>query len=403
VSAAALAPPVQPRAKRVIAVFGKSFDAYQGRYLRAYNQAVSLVEAGYDVTVVGWDRDCNRPVEEERDGIHIRRFRIPAGGSRGPLRNAGPMLEFNRAVYRYLRRNPCDVIHCFDLDAMVACLAASRRQTCKAVLDISEPDYYKGFWKRGFEWLLPVVNWAERTCARRFDHVFVNTTYQVRKFENRGLKGMTMLGCYPRRSMVLDTLPEKPPGRVAVGYLGTMYANKGIEELVAAFGLLLARERAEPSGYRYELVLAGKVLDNFRPTLERLIAPFREHVRLTGPYDIFTELPGLYRSIDISVLVYDVETFANLTPTKLYESLANGVPVIANDIGDMGEVVRAGQCGVVVASKTPEVICDAIQKFAASDQLLRRTSERCLELAQSRYSWEALRDAYLAAYAGLWR
>jgi len=77
--------------------------------------------------------------------------------------------------------------------------------------------------------------------------------------------------------------------------------------------------------------------------------------------------------------------------------------VIANDIGDMGEVVRSGQCGVVVASKTPEAICEAIQQFVADDERLRRMSERCLELAQGRYCWEALRDSYLAAYAGLWR
>src|SRR5262249_57365765 len=37
-----------------------------------------------------------------------------------------------------------------------------------------------------------------------------------------------------------------------------------------------------------------------------------------------------------------------VSPLKLYETMACGIPVIATDLPGLGDVVRAGQCGIVI-------------------------------------------------------
>ena len=41
---------------------------------RVHQEAVSLVNAGYDVTILGWDRDLKAVPKERIDGIHVERI-----------------------------------------------------------------------------------------------------------------------------------------------------------------------------------------------------------------------------------------------------------------------------------------------------------------------------------------
>ncbi len=111
---------------KVVMLFSMSFQPYQGRYLRVYNEAKTLADSGYDVTLLAWDREGDSPEEELRNGIQIKRFHIPAGVGVGPHRNAFNVWKFNRAAFRYLMKHPFDIVHCHNLDAIVMSLVAAR-------------------------------------------------------------------------------------------------------------------------------------------------------------------------------------------------------------------------------------------------------------------------------------
>lgn len=389
-----------PSKRKVVLVFGMSFEPYQGRYLRTYNQAKSLVANGYDVTLLAWDRACASPKDEVRDGIRIKRFHIQAGVGQGPRKNAVKMWRFNRAVLAYLMSSDMEVIHCFNLDAILSTLIAARRRGAKAVLDVCEPEYYRGFWSKWFVWLLPGVDWLELCLARRFDHVFVHNTYQLKKYEKRGIRRLTQVGSYPNRAMVQSMPSTSADDQVVIGRLGTIYANNGFEELVAAFQKLLERKQRSGNDVRYKLLLAGRVFDSFRPTFDALIAPFNKHVEVLGTYEP-KDLVDLYRRIDISVLLYGREFFGNVTPTKLFESMACGVPVVANAVGEMGQIITEEACGFVVDEKNPESICDGIERLASDSRLRRQMAENALQQAYEKYTFEACRERFLEAYRRL--
>lgn len=381
-----------------MAVFGMSFHPSQGRYRRVHNQLRALASSGYEVLLICWDRECRQPEEEARDGFRIRRIRIPAPVGQGPRRNGWNVLRFNRAVYRCLMAEPLDIVHCYNLDAILAAFLVARRRRKKAVLDLCEPEYY-GLWKARYRWLLGLVNAVERGLARRFDQVFVHNRFQVNKLRNAGIGHLAQVGSYPNRRAI-PTAPTGSDGsRFVIGRLGTIYEDNGIEEILEAYRLLLERERGRTGRRGYHLFLAGRVFDRYRPTFDRLVEPLRDRITVHGPFDAF-EMGTLYRRLDLSlVLARRTRWFRNITPTKLFDSMACGVPVVASRIGDVEEILHEGQWGMTVDERDPRSICAAIETIALTPGLRDRMAQSAVGLARDKYTWEACEPVFLAGYS----
>jgi glycosyltransferase involved in cell wall biosynthesis len=385
---------------KVVMLFSMSFQPYQGRYLRVYNEARTLVDSGYDVTLLAWDREGGSPEEELRDGIQIKRFHIPAGVGMGPRRNALNVGKFNRAAFRYIMKHPFDIVHCHNLDAIVMSLVAARLRRKKAVLDLCEPEYY-AFWDNKFSWLLPGINELEIQLAKRFDHLFVHNLYQVQRFRSRGISSLTQVGSYPNRSMIPNKIRNSGTEEVVIGRIGTIYENTGMEELIEAFSKLLEKQKKVGKRSSCRLFLAGRVYDSFRPTFEALVSPLKEYVEVYGPFQA-TDLSWLYEKIDISVMIYrKTRWFRNITPTKLFDSLANGVPVVANAIGDIPMILKEGRCGLIVDESDLDSICNGIEKLTNNSSLRLEMAENAMRLARDKYTWEACEDSFLSQYRSL--
>lgn len=389
------------RKQRVVAVFGMSFHPSQGRYLRVHNQLRALASAGHDVLLVCWDREGRQPLEEASDGFRIRRIRIPAPVGRGP-RNGWNVLRFNRAVYRLLMTLPVDVIHCYNLDAIVAVFLAGRRRGGWTVLDLCEPEYY-GLWKGRYHWLLGAVNALERGLARRFDQVFVHNRFQMAKLRRAGVRQLAQVGSYPNRGMIPSAPAGSAGGRFVIGRLGTIYEDNGIEEILEAYRLLRERARASGSERAFHLYLAGRVFDRYRPTFERLIEPFAGELTVHGPFEA-SGMAALYSELDLSlVLARRTRWFRNITPTKLFDSMACGVPVVASRIGDVESILAEAEWGVAVDERDPRSICEAIETIASTPGLRERMASNAVRLASEKYTWEVQEPVFLACYSRLAR
>lgn len=384
----------------IIALFGMSFQPYQGRYLRVLNQLRALARTGRRVTLICWDREGTHPEQETVEGVHIHRLRIPAPIGQGPRKNAPNVIRFNRAAYRYLIEQAPRVIHCFNLDGIGAAYRAARRLKTRAVLDLCEPEYY-ALWKGHYRWLLRVVNGIEKFVARRFDRVFVHNRFQVRKFAAYGIEHVTQVGSYPNRCMIPAEPAQTRPDRFVIGRLGTIYENNGIEELLAAYRLLLERAVSREGAPGYHLFLAGKVFDTYRPTFETLVEPFGDTITVHGTFHS-ADMSELYRGLDLSlVLARRTRWFRNITPTKLFDSMANGVPVLASDIGDVRDVIDEADWGIVVDERDPYSICKGIESVAETPDLRGRMAASALKLAHDVYTWEVCEPAFLERYASL--
>jgi len=146
-----------------------------------------------------------------------------------------------------------------------------------------------------------------------------------------------------------------------VGAVGRLTSVKGIEYLLQAASLLV-REEKVPS---IQVVLVGE--GPLRTTLEALA----QHLGIDERVLFFGErqdVPRLLRLFDVFVM----PSLHEGIPMALLEALAEGCPVIASAVGGVPEIVRDGKDGMLVPSKDPAAIAEAIQALYESQSLRAR-------------------------------
>jgi glycosyltransferase involved in cell wall biosynthesis len=90
------------------------------------------------------------------------------------------------------------------------------------------------------------------------------------------------------------------------------------------------------------------------------------------------------------------------TPTKLYDAMGVGVPVVASDLPGIAPLVQETGCGVLCDPADPADISRAIRAvIGAADEERVGLRMRCLEAARTRYSWAHQVAGLLRVYEDL--
>jgi glycosyltransferase involved in cell wall biosynthesis len=152
-------------------------------------------------------------------------------------------------------------------------------------------------------------------------------------------------------------------------YAGRLSEEKGVLELVeAARGM--------------NLVVAGD-------------GPLREHVPGARGFVPNDELQAMYARAAIVVCPSRREGFG----VACLEAMSHGRPVVATGVGGLRDLVVDGKTGLVVPPRDPPALRAALRRLLADRELRRRLGAAGRQRAQERFSWAAVTDATLAAYA----
>ena len=291
--------------------------------------------------------------------------------------------------------NKFNVIHCHNLLLLPLASLTAKLKGVKLIFDACEPDYY-ALWPK---MLHSFVKKIEKLLAKSAHYVIVHNDYQVKKYKNAGISMVKLIGSYPSSSMVVASpkIREKQNSTTIIGRIGTIYEDNGIEELLEAFKILIFSEKEN-----IRLVLAGRVVDTFLPTFKKLISGLEDYIDYYGSFSSL-EMTKFYKKVDISIMLYRrTEWFQNITPTKFFDSLACGVPVVVSDIGGLRQFIAEYPCGVVVDETNPKDICRGIQSILhKSIDLRRHMVENGLRLIRERCNWDLMAESFLQIYKGV--
>jgi len=132
--------------------------------------------------------------------------------------------------------------------------------------------------------------------------------------------------------------------------------------------------------------------------LEREVEPIKGVRVVAVPFVDDAERVALhYRAAD----VYVHAAIAENLPLTIIEAMACGTPVVASDVGGVGELVEHGVTGLLVPARDSMALADAVTSLlgdeALGDRLGRAGADRVLE----RFTLEREADAYLGWYAEL--
>lgn len=153
-----------------------------------------------------------------------------------------------------------------------------------------------------------------------------------------------------------------------------LYAPKGLPYLLQAF----AQIYAEDKNYRLYLVGDGHLHGELERQAKAL--NIEQGVSFVGFVD-HHQLPLWYNACDLMVLASTQEGF----PTVIPEALACGKPVVATKVGGVPDVLSDSALGVMVPSRSPGALADAIIEASTSS-----FDSRYIASNGRRYSWQHL-------------
>lgn len=179
-------------------------------------------------------------------------------------------------------------------------------------------------------------------------------------------------------------LPPRDAARpFTVAFVGTLKPWHGLDTLVEAFVLL----RGAVPGARLLVVGDGPG----RAALEqRLRSAGLEHAaRLTGVVQP-AGVGALLAQADATVAPYPATAERYFSPLKVLESMAAGVPVVGSRVGQLPELIRDGETGVLCEPGDPGEVARALAALAADPRRARRIGARGRSWVLANHSWDGV-------------
>jgi hypothetical protein len=199
---------------------------------RVEKEARALVNAGYPVSVIGWDRSASLPEEEQRDGFNIHRIPLRADYGSG-LANLPNLLRWEAALLSWLYRHRAsyDLIHACDFDTILPALWAQQHWGKKVVYDIF--DFYADHLRRTPTLAKKMIRQRDLRAIDQADAVIVCDDARVAQIS----------GAHPRALAVIYNTPEdagagRPEpvlaaaGALRLAYIGLIQVERGLIEML---------------------------------------------------------------------------------------------------------------------------------------------------------------------------
>lgn len=362
---------------------------------RVRQEALTLIRMGCRVRLLAWDRDSKASGSECMEGVDVDRVFLASQHGRGTTQLFFYALLYLKMVWRGLR-TPFDVVHCHDLDTLPLGFVLGKLKRKPIVYDAHESfaDMLEGsvhpLVQRGLVRL-------ENFLIRRIDLLITVGEKLRRHFEQRGARRSVVVGNWKRVDDFFRTEEQNlevrhrlgiPAGALVVVCITQLLKDRKILELIAAADI-------DPNVY---VVVGGK----------GLLEPLVMDAAARNPRIVFTgfvsgkQIADYTCAADIVYYGFDPNNpnarFS--APNKLYEALAAARPLITGDFGEIADVVRQAECGIVLPKYSAEDIRNALSILEDSNTR-DRMAANARRFGRAVFNWEKAEEILQRSYSEL--
>ncbi len=177
-----------------------------------------------------------------------------------------------------------------------------------------------------------------------------------------------------------------------LGFVGGLRPWHGVEVLPE----LLARVNVRHPQAQLLIVGDGPMRGQLEEALEK--RGLRDRAVLTGLLS-HDGMPAVIRQFDVALAPYpDLDHGFYFSPLKLFEYMGCGVPVAAPRCGQIGEVLRDGETGLLYSAGNLDELAGACDRLLADPELRHQLGAAAAREARENYVWDrnAARAAELA-------
>ena len=192
--------------------------------------------------------------------------------------------------------------------------------------------------------------------------------------------------------------------------LGGVNLKKGTLEFIKAAKIIL-KNRDDYYyfiiGYYPPKMKINSIIDVMKPFIKKILGldywkkVLKETDNMTNKNIIFTgvrmDIPKCIASSNLLVFPSTVPHFGR----PIIEASAMGKPVIGSNLGGPNELIEDGKTGLLVQSKNPKALADAIQKICENPELARKMGALGYKLAKERFDADKNAKATFEVYEEL--
>ncbi|WP_310829916.1 glycosyltransferase family 4 protein [Paenibacillus pedocola] len=356
---------------------------------RVEKEVETLIEGGYDVTIIGWDRSLNSNNEGilhlGGKKIYINRIGVKAGFGNG-LKTLIPLFIFQIKLLFWLLKNrkTIDTIHACDFDTVLPSLIMKYAFKKKLVYDIF--DFYTDafsvprFLKSIIRFIdLKVITLSDAVIIvneARKEQIKGSQPHNLEIIHNSPKKISTIQNNYQSYKFKIVYIGILQNGRYLLEIIDFVKKNEGWEFVIAGFGRL-EQEILEKIKNSNNISFIGKV-------------SYEE---------------GLNLSKDASVLfaIYDpsIPNHKFSSPNKLYEAMMLGKPIIVAKNTGIDILVEDNEIGLSVNYGDEEGIRKAFEYLANNENIAKAMGIKANLLYEKKYSWDIMGIKLLELYKKL--
>lgn len=356
-----------------------------------YREARSLQRAGYDVTLIAiHDRD------EVKDGVQIVALPLVPRWQR-------PRLWWD--LVRRARASRADVFHFHDPELLLVTPWLRWLSGKPTVYDVHEvyadfikvKDYMPVWLRYPIAW---IFRWLEPLLARLQSALIFADDQIATSFERVVCPKATLFN-FPARSFVEQAIVASQGAErraPVVLYLGGLERNRGSQLMIDAF------YRVWQEFPEARLLLVGHFMP---PDLEQEVRAEAARRGIEGALTItgrvpFEEIGDYLRRVSVGWVTWQpVPKNEKNVPTKLFEYMAYGVPVVSSELPSTRPFVHDGENGYLVTADDPQTHAEAILELLRQPEAAAAMGRKGQEMVRSRYNWDEMEKRLLALYQEL--
>lgn len=348
-----------------------------------HKQAKTLVKAGYDVTLI-----AQHERDEVVDGVKI--IALPK-----PRNRFTRVFGLTWRVFRLALRQHPDIYHFHDPELIPVGLLLRFTTDGEVIYDVHE-DYVTSIQQKQY---LPKVlrrtlscpyGWLESRCASFFTMILAEKYYR-----DRFPKGVSVLN-YP------DTVRLWPGSTSSCSQEGSGSALLYTGAISEDRGALIHAGLPKVS-QNIEVHMIGQCAPQLAARMWEIAgnAADRLYVKGIGVHVPYAQIVAKYKRggwVAGLALFPPTKHYLRKEPTKIFEYMAFGIPVLCSSFPVWKELVEGNECGLTVDPLNPEEIAYAIEYLLAHHEETHQMGENGRRAVLEKYNWESEGKKLLALY-----
>ncbi len=269
----------------------------------------------------------------------------------------------------------------------------------KVIWDIHEniaEDLFDKPWIRNQQRIYKIFCFFEKLACRYFYIILAEKSYEHR-YKQLSKNNQTILNYCDIDFFMPFRLPPNKPFTYNLFYIGIILPSRGVLEIIEALHQL------KTEGLTYHFHCVGELYSSLDKTIRAL--PYYKEIQ--NQIHFYGRKPleegyGMAAQMDIGMcIIHEMKNSVDSYPTKLFEYMTIGLPIISSNFPLYKTVVEENNAGLTVIPKEPKQIVEAIKSISIEVQNNRHKYYNMYQIVSEKYNWQSENEKLLAFYGQL--